>query len=359
MLHATIMAGGAGTRFWPASRKTNPKQLLNLTGPRSMIQSTVDRLMGLCPAENLLIVTNQILVDPIAAQLPEIPRESILGEPAKRDTAPCVGLAAAWTAARDPDATMVVMPADHVIGPDDVFQDALSLAAELVDQDPTRFVTFGIKPSYPADVFGYIERSEASLAGARYPTFEVNRFREKPDLATAKQFVEAGSFYWNSGIFVWKAKTILEALQNYEPEMFAHIRKIADAMGSPEFAETLQTEFTAIKGNSIDYAVMEQYKNVLVVEAPYQWDDLGNWSAIPRLKGMDESGNSIDGEHLGIRTENSIVRTENGHLIVTIGMKDCIIVHTPDATLVADRNDENAIKEVVAELERRNLQKYL
>lgn len=359
MLHATIMAGGAGTRFWPASRKSTPKQLLNLTGPRSMIQVTADRLQGLCPAENLLIVTNEILVDSIAAQLPDVPRESIIGEPAKRDTAPCIGLAAAWIAARDPDATMVVMPADHVIGPDDVFQDALSQASELVDQDPTRIVTFGIKPSYPAEVFGYIERSETQLEGTKYSTFEVNRFREKPDLATANQFVAAGTFYWNSGIFVWKAKTILEALQKYEPEMSAHIRKIAESIGTPGFAKTLQREFTAIKGKSIDFAVMEHYKNVIVIEAPYQWDDLGNWSALPRLKGVDEAGNTIDGNYLGIDTENSIIRTENGHLIVTIGMKDCIVVHTPDATLVADKHNENAIKEIVAELERRNMQQYL
>ncbi len=359
MLHATIMAGGAGTRFWPASRKATPKQLLKLTGQRSMIQATADRLKGLCPIENLLIVTNEALIEPIAAQLPEVPRESIIGEPAKRDTAPCVGLAAAWIASRDPDATMVVMPADHVIGPDDVFQDALSHAAELVDQDPTRIVTFGIRPDYPAEVFGYIERSETPLTAARYSTFKVNRFREKPDLATAQQFVDAGTFYWNAGIFVWKAQTILDALQRFQPEMSAHIRNIAGTIGTPAFAETLRTEFTAIKGTSIDYAVMERYENVLVVEAPYQWDDLGNWSAIPRLKGVDESGNTIDGDYLGIDTENSIIRTENGHLIVTIGMKDCIIVHTPDATLVADKNNENAIKDIVAELERRKMQQYL
>ena len=154
MLYATIMAGGAGTRFWPASRKKSPKQLLNLAGDRSMIQATVDRLEGLCPPENLLIVTNEILVDPIAEQLPALPATSVIGEPAKRDTAPCIGLAAAWVAAKDPDATMVVMPADHVISPDDVFQKSLQHAADLVEQDPTRIVTFGIKPSYPAEVFG-------------------------------------------------------------------------------------------------------------------------------------------------------------------------------------------------------------
>ena len=358
MLHATIMAGGAGTRFWPASRKLTPKQLLTLTGERSMLQSTADRLKGLCPPENLLIVTNKVLVDPIAEQLPEIPRQSVIGEPAKRDTAPAVGLAAAWVAAKDPDATMVVMPADHVIGPDNVFQDALSHAADLVEKDPTRIVTFGIKPSYPAEVFGYIEAGDR-IAGSRIPTFSVERFREKPDLETAKQFVAAGSFYWNAGIFVWKAQTVLDALAKFQPEMFSHIDKIRSSIGTPSFAQTLENEFTAIKGTSIDYAVMEHYENRVVVEAPFEWDDLGNWTALPRLKGVDEDGNTTDGRHLGIDTENTIVRSDNGHLIVTVGMKDCIVVHTPDATLIANREDEASIKKVVAELQRLDLTEYL
>ena len=359
MLHATIMAGGAGTRFWPASRKLNPKQLLNLTGERSMIQATADRLKGLCESENLMIVTNKTLVDAIAKQLPDVPADSIVGEPAKRDTAPCVGLAAALVAAKDPDATMVVMPADHVIGPDEVFQNALAHAAGLVDEDPTRIVTFGIKPTYPAEVFGYIERSDEPIEKAKTPSFEVKRFREKPDLETAKQFLEAGSFYWNAGIFVWKAKTILDALKRFQPEMSAHIEKISGAIGTDSYAQTLEDEFTAIKGTSIDYAVMEQYENVLVVEAPFEWDDLGNWSAVPRLKGTDDDGNTVDGQHLGIETSNSIIRASDGHLIVTIGMNDCIVVHTDDATLIADRNNESAIKQVVAELEKRDMKKYL
>jgi mannose-1-phosphate guanylyltransferase/mannose-6-phosphate isomerase len=358
-IYATIMAGGAGTRFWPASRTANPKQLLNLTGERSMIQSTVDRLQGLCSNDQLLIVTNQSLVDPIAAQLPDLPRESLIGEPAKRDTAPCVGLAAAMVAAKNPNATMVVMPADHVIGPDDVFQEALVHAVTLVDQDPSRIVTFGIKPDYPADMFGYIERTDESIDGAKFASYSVERFREKPDVETAKGFLEAGTFYWNAGIFVWKAKTILDALAKHEPEMFARIQTIAAAIGTPDFESVLQTEFTAIKGTSIDYAVMEHYDNVLVVEAPFQWDDLGNWSAIPRLKGVDESGNTVDGKHLGIDTEDSIIRTEDGHLIVTVGMKDCIVVHTKDATLVANRNDEAAIKRIVEELKDRDWSQYL
>ena len=171
MVYTTIMAGGAGTRFWPASRKSNPKQLLKLTGDRSMLQSTVDRLNGFCSNDQIMIVTNQSLVDPIAIQLPSIPRECIIGEPAKRDTAPCIGLAAALIASRDPDATMVVMPADHVISPTELFQKALQGAVDLVEQEPQRIVTFGIQPTYPAEVFGYIQRDDVSLAGAGFSTY--------------------------------------------------------------------------------------------------------------------------------------------------------------------------------------------
>ena len=359
MIFATIMAGGAGTRFWPASTKANPKQLLNLAGERSMIQSTVDRLNGLVDHDHLLIVTNKSLVDAISKQLPEIPAEAIIGEPAKRDTAPCIGLAAAWIAAKDPDATMVVMPADHVIRPDDVFQAALKHAADLVDKDPKQIVTFGIKPTYPADSFGYIERGAVAEGDHAYPTFEVSRFREKPDVQTAQEFLDAGTFYWNSGIFVWKAKTILEALAEFQPEMSSHIQKIGAAVGTPDFANVLETEFCAIKGTSIDYAVMERYPNVKVVEAPYQWDDLGNWSAVPRLKGVDANGNTIDAKHIGLETSNSIIRADDGRLIVTIGMKDCIIVQTGNATLIADKANESAIKQVVAELEKKEWNEYL
>ena len=358
MLFATIMAGGTGTRFWPASRKSNPKQLLKLVGDQSMLQSTVDRMEGLCESDQLLIVTNQSLVEPIATQMPGLPSDCVIGEPAKRDTAPCVGLAAALVAAKNPDATMVVMPADHVIEPKEVFQAAIQHAADLVDQDPTRIVTFGIKPSYPAEVFGYIERADESVEG-KFPTFSVNRFREKPDAATAQQFLQAGTFYWNAGIFVWKAKTILDALREFEPDMSGHIEKIAASIGSPEFADTLQEEFCAIQGKSIDYAVMERYQNVLVVEAPFEWDDLGNWTAVPRLQGVDENNNATSGKHIAIKTSGSIIRSDDEHLVVTVGMEDCIVVHTPNATLVANKKDEASIREIVKQLEQNEWNEYL
>lgn len=356
MLHAVIMAGGAGTRFWPLSRAATPKQLLALVGGETMIQQTVARLEGLVPAERLLIVTNKRLVAPMAAQLPELDVARILGEPCKRDTAPCVGLAALLVALNDPDATMAVMPADHLIGPPEVFRSALNEAEQLVEQDPARIVTFGIRPTYPAEIFGYIECGE-QLPHAS--AFKATRFREKPARSIAEQYLAAGNFLWNSGIFVWKARTIIDALTKYEPQMMAHLQNIAAAWGQTNFSEVFDREFTEIRGKSIDFAVMEHYPNIVVLRAPFTWDDVGSWQAISRTAGEDANGNTVQAKHVGIRTTGSIVRGPSDHLLVTLGLKDCVVVHTPDATLVAHKSEEEAIREVVKELETRGWREYL
>ncbi|MGI9475028.1 MAG: mannose-1-phosphate guanylyltransferase [Rubripirellula sp.] len=352
MLHAVIMAGGSGTRFWPASRKLVPKQLLALSGQRTMLQSTVDRLGELVPPQRQLIVTNKILSEAVRQQLPALPAENVVGEPCKRDTAPCVGLAAAMVHRVDPEGTMVVMPSDHVITDHEKFQAAISAGQKLIDEDPTRIVTFGIRPSYPAESFGYIQRG-SEVAGADVPAFQVENFREKPDRNTAEDYVAAGTYYWNSGIFLWRASTILDALQGNVPAMHAHIAAIASAMGSDAFESTLEREFTAIKGTSIDYAVMENYKNVVMIEAPFPWDDVGSWQALSRLHDADESGNTVVGSHLGIDTRGTIVHSQDGHTIVTIDVEDLIVVQTADATLVAPKHAEERVREVVKKLEER------
>ena len=353
MLHAVVMAGGSGTRFWPASRKLVPKQLLSLSGDRSMLQATIDRLGNLVPAERQLIVTNEILSDAVRQQLPELPEQNVVGEPCKRDTAPCVGLAAAMVAKVDPEGTMVVMPSDHVITDHEKFQQAIKAGSVLIDQDPTRIVTFGIPPSYPAESFGYIQRA-GQIDGVAIPAFQVEKFREKPDRATAEEYVAAGTYYWNSGIFLWRASTILDALKKNVPEMHSHLAKIANAMDSDHFHETLEQEFTAINGTSIDYAVMENYPNVVTIEAPFPWDDVGSWQALSRLHQPDDQGNTVVGSHLGIDTKGAIFHAQPGHTIVTIDVDDLIVVQTDDATLVAPKHAEERVREVVKTLESRN-----
>jgi mannose-1-phosphate guanylyltransferase len=357
MLHAIIMAGGSGTRFWPASRANKPKQLLSLAGEETMIEATVMRLRKLISLPQTLVITNKKLVEPIHQCLPvDFPKASVIGEPCKRDTAPCIGLAAALVLQDDPDATMVVMPSDHVISTDAQFCSALQQGAELVQNDPCSIVTFGISPSYPAESFGYIERGEALN---RPGVFRVKSFKEKPKAEVAKRYLASGAFYWNSGIFIWKAKTIWDAIAKNEPEMFAHLDRIRAAIGKSDYAAVLEREFEAIQGKSIDFAVMEKHPNVVMIEAPFTWDDVGTWQSLQRLLPSDENGNTVVGKHIGIRTSGTIVHNHGQHLVVTMGLKDCLIVHTPDATLVANKHDEEAVREVVKLLEQRDWREYL
>ena len=357
MLHAVIMAGGAGTRFLPPSRRARPKQLLPLVRNRTMIQDTVDRLTGLVTSERILVVTNKSLVKPIAAQLPDLSETAIIGEPCKRDTAPCIGLAAALILRTDPDATMAIMPADHLIQSADKFRDAVRHAAKLVEQEPTRLVTFGIRPTFPSESFGYIERGERVAENP--DVFRVKMFREKPSAEVAEQYISAGNCSWNAGIFVWKAATIMQALERFEPRMYRHIGAIADQHATPQYSATLETEFSAIEGKSIDYAVMEKYEDVVVIEAPFDWDDVGNWQSLARNRTADEKGNTVIGRHLGVNSAGCIISGNHDHLIVTVGMQDCIVVHTPDATLVAHKHNEEAIREVVQQLQEQGWDEFL
>ncbi|HPM81703.1 MAG TPA: sugar phosphate nucleotidyltransferase [Candidatus Anammoximicrobium sp.] len=365
MLHAVIMAGGTGTRFWPASRVARPKQLLHLTGERTMIQATVDRLDGLIPPERTLVVTSRLLVNAIAGQLPQVPASGVIGEPCKRDTAPCIGLASALIERQDSDAITVVMPADQVIAPVELFQQAITHAVKLVEQQPERIVTFGIRPTYPAEVFGYIKRGtplpSSATEGEMIPpnAFAVHEFREKPSAEVAAQYLDAGDCYWNSGIFVWRAATILSALKKAEPDMHARVVRIARAVGTDDYEAVFAHEFAAIQPKAIDYAVMERYQPTVVIEASFEWDDLGSWQSLGRLRGIDADGNTIIGCHVGFRTKGSIVRSDAQHMLVTVGVNDLIIVHTPDATLVANKHDEEAIRQVVALLREKGWDQYL
>jgi mannose-1-phosphate guanylyltransferase len=342
-----------------------------------MIQATLDRLGDLAVPERTWVITNRSLVGPIAEQLPQLDPKRIIGEPCKRDTAPAIGLAAMMIMATSAPkgATMLVMPADHLIAPDERFQAAIRQAVHMVEKNPKALVTFGIKPTYAAESFGYIERGESvpiagqAASGDASPQFAVRQFREKPAKSVAEQYLASGNFYWNSGIFVWNTNTIRKALEQYEPEMSAHIFKIvesamiADQQPEPaniaRAAEVFDREFTAIRGKSIDFAVMERYSPVVVIEAPFTWDDVGSWQSLARTVGSDDAGNTAIGKHLGIRTSGSIIRTSPEHLVATLGVRDLIVVHTPDATLVADKHQEESIRELVKLLEQHGWREFL
>ena len=359
MLHAVIMAGGSGTRFWPASRNGFPKQLLHLVGNNTMLQATFERLQGLVSPEHTLVMTNQHLVEAVRIQLPLVPPEQIVGEPMKRDTAACIALAASLIVHADPDAVMLVLPADHIISSDQQFQDCMSAGVRLIEQAPDHIVTFGIRPNYPAESFGYVQRGEA-LAGSKVAgAYRVESFREKPNRQIAEQYLQAGTYYWNSGIFMWRASTILSALRTFEPELMKHIDEIAKSMGAPGFPATLQREFAAIDSRSIDYAVMERYNDVAVIEATFRWDDVGSWQSIGRLTEPDEQGNCVRGKYLPIQSQRMIVYGDHDHLLVTIGMQDMIVVHTDNATLVAPKHEEERVREVVKQLQTRGWEEFL
>lgn len=324
-----------------------------------MLQTTLDRLSGLVSNEQVLVATNEQLAQAVVSQLPQLPREHIIGEPFKRDTAPCIGVAASLVQAADAAGIMIVMPSDHVIEPRAEFHRAVRAGVELIRQDPDKIVTFGIRPSYPAESFGYIERGNPLASVPGISAFEVEQFREKPDRATAESYLNAGSFYWNSGIFLWRAQTILDALSQFEPEMFEAIQRIAKAIGTPHFQKVFAEQFEPMRGKSIDFAVMERYPKVAVVEAPFGWDDVGSWQAIARLIEPDQNGNAVEGPFLGIESSGMIIRTEADHLVVTIGMSGTIVVHTPDATLVAPKSEEERVREVVKQLTELGYQQYL
>jgi mannose-1-phosphate guanylyltransferase len=359
MLHAMIMAGGGGTRFWPRSRAARPKQFLTLAGDRTLLQQACDRLEAQVPAEQTWVITAEAHRAEAERQLGQLPAGHVVGEPCGRDTAACIGLGAALIHRRDPDAVIVVTPADHVIEPVPEFARAVRAAAMVAEEHPRALLTFGIRPSYPATGYGYIHRGEELARRQGTPVYRVRAFREKPALELAEQFVASGEYYWNSGIFVWKAATILGQLRSQKPALADAVERIAAAWGTPRRAAVLADEYPRLEKVSIDYAVMEHAPEVLVLEAPYQWDDVGSWLALERLHAQDADGNTIDATHTGLNTSNCVIVGERGKLITTIGVSNLLIIQDGDAILVADRREEATVKQLVERLKQKGLDKYL
>jgi mannose-1-phosphate guanylyltransferase len=359
MLHAIIMAGGSGTRFWPKSRRDRPKQLLRLFGDATMLQQTVARIEPLVPSERVVIITGADQADATRAQLPELPPGNIVAEPCPRDTAPCVGLAAWVVRKKDPQGAMIVMPADHVVEPTAAFLATVRTAASVIEDDPTTLVTFGIKPTRPETGYGYIERGELLETRDGIAVNRVVQFREKPDLATAETFLAAGNFAWNSGIFLWKARTILDELRRHRPQLATALARIGDALGTPAERDVIAFEYPRMERAPIDKAVMEKAANVRVLEVRYDWNDVGDWRSLAELLPQDPRGNAIQGDVIAHETTNSIIISDDGGLIATLGLDDIVVVQSGKATLVARRNQLDKLKGLVESLRDKGYGEYL
>jgi len=344
------MAGGYGERFWPVSRRTLPKQLLPIVGKKTMIQQTVERLRPLVGHARTMVVTNREQALQVHKQLPRV--KHIVAEPTGRNTAPCVALAAAMISKQDPGAVMAVVPADSYIENvqryRQVVGDALALARE---QDV--LVTIGIKPTFPHTGFGYIQIGEAlSSQQSAFSTqfWKAQRFVEKPDQETAKRFFESGEYRWNAGMFVWSCRAIIEAFRKYAPDIWAGCERIQQSTGAKSSARVLAREYAKMQKISVDYAIMEKADNVVVANGDFDWDDVGDWPAVERHFAKDANGNVARGEFVGLDATNCVVIGDGMHVVAAVGVRDLVIVHTPDATLVCRKSEAQKVRDLVKKL---------
>ena len=350
-----IMAGGRGERFWPRSRQNLPKQFLSLTGDgKTMIQLTVERILPLVDMEDIYISTNRSYKDLVRQQLPEIPEKNILCEPVGRNTAPCIGLGAVHMARKYGDGLMIVLPSDHLIKYTSIFVNTLSDACAVAEQG-ANLVTLGITPDGPETGYGYIKFLPDRPLGR---AFAVDRFVEKPNLETAREYVASEQYLWNSGMFIWKISTILENLKEHLPEMYQGLERIGAAIGGPEQESVLEREFEAFSSESIDYGVMEKAKNIYILTGAFGWDDVGSWLAVERIRQGNEFGNVVSGNVVTVNTRNTIIQGEQ-KLIAAVGLNDLIVVDTQDALLICAKDSAGDIKKVLENLRICNQTQYL
>lgn len=344
--YALILAGGSGQRFWPISRDALPKQLLKLFGDRTLLELTVERLDGVVPKENILILTNTQQEAAVRALLPGLPPGNIIAEPEKRDTAPAIALGVGWIAAREPEATMMVLPADHLINDRAAFQNVLRGAAETAEVSGA-LVTIGIKPTWPCPSYGYVERGQRnSFPGTKEEVaiYDVKRFREKPNVELAEHFLAQGNFSWNAGMFFWTIPAIVDEFCHHAPELaqfVSELRKCTD------FERTVKTQFGRLPKLSIDYALMERARRVLNIEATFDWDDVGNWTSVGRYLKSDEAGNQFNTTLSRFDSESNIVFSQTGQHIALLGVQDLIVVAANDALLVTSKAQAENIKKLV------------
>lgn len=357
--YGVIMAGGGGTRFWPLSRVSTPKQFLNITGNDSMINDTIKRIKDIIPSDKIIIVTNksqQKTLDKII--LDDIPRENILVEPVGRNTAACIAYAALDIRKRCSEAIMGVFPSDHYIKDINEFQKVLNAACDIAE-DTDKLVTIGIKPTFPSTGYGYIRYDKDKVTVAKKKeAFDVLDFVEKPNALKAKSYLKSGNYLWNSGMFVWKTSVILKSFERFLPRLYRKIIEIEPLLGTKKEKDMLEKVYPNLPNISIDYGIMERADNVVVIPGDFGWSDVGSWDSLGTLFPTDENGNIVKGDFVDIDTHNSIIYS-NGRLVATVGLENMIVVETCDALLVCPKKRAQDVKIVVERLRKMGREELL
>lgn len=357
--YCVIMAGGIGSRFWPMSRNAKPKQFIDILGTgKTLIQQTYNRLLGVCPPENIYIVTSDVYVQQVLEQLPALKPEQVLAEPQRKNTAPCIAYAAFKIFSRDEKANLIVAPSDHVIGDEKNFQRALQKGLDFTSNNDS-LLTIGIKPSRPDTGYGYIQFKEED-SEEDFPILKVKTFTEKPNIDMANFFVKSGDFLWNAGIFLWNAKTFLKALSEHLPEMhalFSEGKSVYNTAGEKEFIERIYSHCTNI---SIDYGVMEKAKNVYTMSAEFGWSDLGTWKSLYEHLKHDENHNATVGQHVMLEnTKGCIINMPQGKLAVIQGLENFIVVESDNVLLICRKDDEQQVRNMVNDVKIKKGEKFL
>lgn len=355
-MFAVIMAGGGGTRLWPKSREHHPKQMHALAGPKPLVQEMTERLHRIVGEERVYIITNAHQMPVILDAMPSM-ADKVLVDPYRRDTAACIGLAAVYLSRVDANAVMGVFAADHFIGMEEKFAEVVHCAEQLAADG--HVVTIGIRPTGPETGYGYIEMGDLFGRVGSHDAYRVRRFVEKPNREKAEEYIAAGNYLWNSGMFVWSIPTLLRLFEQHLPDTYARLMRIRDAIGTTHEEEVLDLEYKQMQRISVDYGVMEKLDDILVIPGDFEWNDIGSWATVADIALKDERGNAIKAPHVGLDTNNCLIVGADHKVVATVGIEDLIIVDTDDALLICHKDRAQDVKKIVDMLKELQHEEFL